>query len=116
MQIVISNSLGQQDKIILLQRRHEVTIDLLLIMNDIICFTIQTFYIFKIIFIVFPSISNTHDSDKRECRFSHCAIQIRFMWEQIIINITKMYADIFVICGLKYSKQFDNRQHCGIIS
>ena len=31
-------------------------------------------------------IKHTRDSDKRECRFSHCAIQTRYMLEQIIIN------------------------------
>lgn len=31
-------------------------------------------------------IKHTQDSDKRECRFSHCAIQTRYMLEQIIIN------------------------------
>ena len=31
-------------------------------------------------------IKYTRDSEKRECRFSHCAIQTRYMLEQIIIN------------------------------
>ena len=39
-----------------------------------------------IIYNISQHIKHTHDSDKRECRFSHCAIQIRYMLEQIIIN------------------------------